>query len=98
MSHQVGPPELLHERNIMTTALAAAAERIYMLLGVIDGQVDQPMLIRQLQSLCCLLQTDTAGRTLLNFFVRHIVRIKTDLQRIVAPLVFCPAQTVCQRE
>ena len=42
MSHQIGPPELLHEPNIMTTALAAAAERIHMRLRVVDGQVDQP--------------------------------------------------------
>jgi hypothetical protein len=31
----------------MTTALAAAAERKHMLLGVIDGQVNQPMLVGQ---------------------------------------------------
>jgi hypothetical protein len=37
MSHQIGPPELLHELNIVTTALAATAERIHMLLRVIDG-------------------------------------------------------------
>jgi hypothetical protein len=98
MSHQIGPSEFLHELNIVATALAAAAERIHMLLRVIDGQVDQPVRIRQLQRLCRLLQTDAASRPLLNFFVRHIVRIKTGLQRIVAPFVLCPAVTVCQRE
>jgi hypothetical protein len=45
MSHQIGPPELLHELNIVTTALAATAERIHLLLRVIYCQMDQPMLI-----------------------------------------------------
>jgi hypothetical protein len=98
MSHQIGPTELLHELNIMTTAFAAAAERIHMLLRIIDGQVNQSMLIGQLQRLYCLLHYYAAGRTLLDHFIRHIIGVKTYFQRIIASLVLGPAQAFCQRE
>jgi hypothetical protein len=98
MSDQIGPSELLHERNIMATALATAAECIDMLLRVKNGQVNEPMLIRQLQRFHCPLQADATGRTLGNHFIRHIIRVKTDFQRIVASLMFCPAQALCQCE
>ena len=98
MGHQIGPPERLHESDIMTAALAAAAEGIDMLLRIINRQVNKPMRICQREHLCRLLEIDPAGRPLRHFFICHIVGIKADFPRVVAPLVFCSAQTVGQGE
>jgi hypothetical protein len=96
MDDEIRTPKLFHKLNVMAAAFAATAEGVHMLLGVVDGQMNQSMLICQFQDPSGFLKIDPASGPLLDLFVGHIVCIKADLQRVIASFVLCPAQTIGQ--
>lgn len=96
MGHKVRPSKLFHEFDIMAAAFAAAAERIYMLFGVIYGQMDKTVLVGKFERFQCLFQAYAPGGTLLHLLVCHVVDIKTDLQGIIAPFVLFSAEALGQ--
>jgi hypothetical protein len=94
MGDKVRASELLHELDIVAAAFAATAEGVHLLFGVIDGQMNQSMLICEFQYLRGFLEIDPTGRPLLNLLVGHIVCIKADLQGVIASFMLCPAYTI----
>jgi hypothetical protein len=51
MGDEIRTPKLFHELDIVAAAFAATTEGVHMLLGVVDGQMNQSMVICQFQDL-----------------------------------------------
>jgi hypothetical protein len=89
-------PVSQEELQIMAAAGAATAQGEQLVIRHIEAQMDQPVLIGLDDNLKGFLQSDLPGIPVGDPLPAHSIQDKTDLQRLVAPVVFQPADTFGQ--